>query len=880
MDNHALRVLEFDAIRHQLMDLTACSLGRELAEAMEPSDYLLQVKARLDETTECRQMIEIKGNLPLGGITDIRPHLRQAEIGSSLDPRGLLDIYSTAAGGRVLKAFLQKIATDYPIMAALAANLGQFPSLESEITSSIGPNGLILDSASPDLARIRSRRKVANQRMLERLNAIINGPLRAMLQDPVIVQRGDRYCVPVKADHRGAFGGIVHDTSASGATLFMEPQSVVDYGNELKELDIKETQEIAKILMRLTESVRRISAPLMVSVGILAQIDFISARAKMGMVQNATAPALNTNGYTRLVSARHPLIDPAIVVPIDVELGGEKNQLLLITGPNTGGKTVTLKTMGLLTLMAQCGLHVPAAHAEMNLFYQIYADIGDEQSLQQSLSTFSGHISNIVKILKTLRKNALVLLDEVGAGTDPGEGASLARAILDHLREAGARVIATTHYGELKSYAFVTPGVQNASVEFDEATLSPTYRLLQGVPGSSNAFAIAGRLGMPESVLAEARTELTGTDSTADLFRELEEGRRQAVAEGREAERARIESQMLRRRYQEELANLESLRRDARLKAAEEARALIKRAQDKVDNIIGQLRHANTEGKQTERARQAIRNIADDLQNDIERQTEEQMMTIIEIVPNRLLRQGDKVRIPSLGMTGEVLEDERAGESGSNLPVQVGAMRVSVPASTLRLIGEPDELPVVKIERQVPLPPSLATSPSAPETPAKPPRNGQPERSGPSERSARGERPARERTPKPERSPRTDRAPRPERTPTARHSASAPPDRPKLLDIHAGDQQNIAMQKTMGVTSQISLLGQRADEAVRNVEKYIDDAYAAGLTHARVVHGKGTGALRRAVQDFLKDNPLVAEYTTANADEGGAGATVVKLRET
>ncbi len=808
MDTHALRVLEFDAIRKQLAGQTACSLGRERAEAMTPSDWLPQAQARLDETTECRTLIVAKGNLPLGGVTDIRPLLRTAEIGATLEPHGLLDVLGVAAASRSLKLYLQKLAPDYPIMADRASGLGQFPSLESEINASIGINGLVLDSASPELARIRSQRKTSSARMMDRLNGILSS-MRTMLQDPVIVQRGDRYCVPVKADHRGAFGGIVHDTSASGATLFMEPQVVVDLGNEIKELTIKEEQEVNRILRRLTESVSRVGTALLVTIETLGEIDFIAARAKLAEAHHAVEPTLNKEGLTRLLSARHPLIDEKNVVPIDIELGTSANKVLLITGPNTGGKTVSLKTTGLLTLMAQCGLHVPASRAEMNVFDQVFADIGDEQSLQQSLSTFSGHISNIVRILRDLRRNALVLLDEVGAGTDPGEGASLARALLDHLRAKEARVIATSHYGELKAYAFATEGVQNASVEFDEQTLSPTYRLLQGIPGSSNAFAIAGRLGIPEAVLDNARLALTGTDETADLLRELEEGRRKAVAEARGAEQARVEAQMLKRRYAEELSNLEALRREARQKAQEEARALLKRAQDKLDNTLAELRRANAEGKQTERARQKIKDIGSDLQAAIQDRLAADQPTLVETVPDRALRRGDKVRITTLGMAGELLEN---ADGDSPVPVQVGAMRVSVPPSTLMLLGKED-----------------APKPAGPRPVSSPPRD------------------------------------------RAKDDGGNGKD---------GDAPSFAMQKTLAITPQLTLLGQRADEAVQNVEKYLDDAYAAGFSRARLVHGKGTGALRRAVQEYLQGHPLVDDYATADPEEGGAGATVVTLKAT
>ena len=810
IDTHALRVLEFEAIRKQLAAQTACSLGREKAEAVTPSDWLQEVQARLDETTECRTLINVKGNLPLGGVSDIRPLVRSAEIGATLEPHGLLDVAEAAAASRSLKLFLQKLATDYPIMADRAANLGQFPSLESEIGGSIAINGSVLDSASPDLARIRSQRKTASSRMMDRLNGILSGPLRTMLQDPVIVQRGDRYCVPVKADHRGAFGGIVHDTSSSGATLFMEPQVVVDLGNEIKELTIKEEQEIARILRRLTDSVARVGASLVVTMETLGEIDFIAARARLAEVHRAVEPSLNNAGLTRLLSARHPLIDPKTVVPIDIELGASVNKILLITGPNTGGKTVSLKTTGLLTLMAQCGLHVPASRAEMNVFHEVFADIGDEQSLQQSLSTFSGHITNIVRILRDMSRNALVLLDEVGAGTDPGEGASLARALLDFLRSRDARVIATSHYGELKTYAFVTDGVQNASVEFDEQTLSPTYRLLQGIPGSSNAFAIAGRLGMPEAVLNSARVALTGSDETADLLRELEEGRRKAISEGRAAEQARVEAQMLRRRYAEELSNLEALRREARQRAQEEARALIKRASDKVDHTLSELRRAQTEGKQTERVRQKIKDIGSDLQSAIQNKLAGEQPAALDLVPDRPLRRGDKVRITTLGMAGELLEN---AQGDAPVPVQVGAMRVSVPPSTLMLLGS---------EPQPPKPTSAV---------------------------------------------------RPASTPLPKSAEN--------LSAKDGDSvPSLNMEKAVGITPQLTLLGQRAEEAVQNVEKYLDDAYAAGLSRARLVHGKGTGALRRAVQEYVSGHPLVTEYATADPEEGGAGATVVTLRAT
>ncbi|HEX5324315.1 MAG TPA: hypothetical protein VFW40_11050, partial [Capsulimonadaceae bacterium] len=533
MNDHALKTLEYEAIRQRLAEEAASGLGQEKALEMRPLDDPASIQTRLDETAEARQMLSVKGNIPLGGIMDIRPLLQQASIGGTLAAPDLQDVAGTLTSARGLKAFLTKAGDDaFPLLIGYGNRIGTYAQIEDEVGRAIGSTGQVLDSASPELARIRSRKRTAESRLREKLNAIISGPLRTYLQDPVIVQRGDRSCVPVRAEHRGAFGGIVHDVSASGATLFIEPAAVVELGNEVRELDIKEEQEVARILAKLSALVARHVDNISATIEVLAEVDFIVARAQLADRQRAVEPSLNTGGVTRLLSARHPLIDPEKVVATDIVLGEANNKILLITGPNTGGKTVSLKTLGLLTLMAQSGLHVPASRADLNVYSQVFADIGDEQSIQQSLSTFSGHITSIARMLKELGRNALVLLDEVGAGTDPAEGAALALSILEYLREHDARVVATSHYGELKSYAFTTPGVQNASVEFDENTLQPTYRLMQGIPGSSHALAIAARLGLPGEVTARANEELSGgSDESADMIRELETARRSALSD-------------------------------------------------------------------------------------------------------------------------------------------------------------------------------------------------------------------------------------------------------------------------------------------------------------------------------------------------------------
>lgn len=795
MNEHALKTLEYEPIRRRLADEAASGLGQERALGMRPLDDPDEIQKRLDETAEARQLLSVKGNIPLGGIMDIRPIVQQAAIGATLAATDLQDIAGTVAAGRGLKAFLAKAGHEsFPLLVSHGDRIGTYAAIEEEVGRAIGSTGQVLDSASPELARIRSRRRLAETRLREKLNGIISGPLRTYLQDPVIVQRGDRSCVPVRAEHRGAFGGIVHDVSASGATLFIEPAAVVDLGNEVRELDIKEEQEVARILAKLSALVARSADSLAATLDILGEIDFIVARARLADRQRAVEPTMNGSGVTRLLSARHPLIDPEKVVPIDIALGEETNKILLITGPNTGGKTVSLKTVGLLTLMAQSGMHVPAARAEMNIFSQVFADIGDEQSIQQSLSTFSGHITTIARMLNDLGQNALVLLDEVGAGTDPAEGAALARAILEYLRECDARVVATSHYGELKSYAFTTPGVQNASVEFDEQTLQPTYRLLQGIPGSSHALAIARRLGLPQEVIDRATGEATGGDESAEMIRELETARRSALSDSMAAERARRDAEVLRDRAERELTELESLRREVRQRAMEEARAAIRKAQQKADNILADLRRAREELREAERSRQDLRVVEGELSDEIDTllNLPQEPEEAASSEPSRPLRSGDRVRVASLGLVGTLLADVRDDEK---VPVQVGALRVTVPPSTLRL--------------------------------------------------------------------------------SAQKAAKTAPARSAGAMVATRQGSAVAAN----VSPQLSLIGQRADEAVQSLDHYLDETYGAGLRRVRIVHGKGTGALRRAVHDHLREHPLVEEFATADADEGGAGATVVTLKE-
>jgi DNA mismatch repair protein MutS2 len=803
MDEHSLRTLEFHKVLDILAEETACSLGRELVLALRPTSDAETAQTRQRETAEAADLLAKRGNVPLGGISDIRPLLQRAAIGGVLDPTELLDIVNTAESGRHLRGFLQKAGLDLiPTLMPYADRIGQFVELENAVRRAIAANGLVNDNASPELAKLRSRRRSTEQRLHDRLNAYISGGQRSMLQDPVIVQRGDRSCLAVKPEHRAAFGGIVHDTSSSGATLFIEPAPVVEIANELREIDAAERREVMRILADLSARAGRASAALNTTLAVLGEIDCIFARARLALKQRGARPSWNARGAVRLRAARHPLIPDDRVVAVDVVLGEpQENQILIITGPNTGGKTATLKTVGLLTAMAQSGMHVPARHADMFCFAHIFADIGDEQSIVQSLSTFSGHVTTIARFVKTLAPDSLVLLDEIGAGTDPGEGASLARALLEHFRECGARVIATSHYGELKTYAFTTDGVQNASVEFDEATLRPTYRVIQGVPGSSNALSIAGRLGIPPDVIHAARENLTGTDASVEIMQELETARRQALDDREVASKLRSDAESLRLRAESELARFERTRAEIRDQVLAEAREVVRSAQSKANDLLREIREAREQAK-AEEVRRAIGEIGAETVREIDEKLElpEAVKPDVaeeEAPAGRPLRAGDRVRVAPLGLVGTLIDDV---DSRDRVAVQVGSVRLTVEPASLRFIA-------------------------------------------PSQR---------------------------------REGGSAIRTRVNRVGIGADAGAGSIASASM-VSAQLTLIGQRADEALEHLDRYLSDASSAGIDRVRIVHGKGTGALRRAVHEFLNGSSLVSGFEIAEPDEGGAGATVVRL---
>jgi len=594
LEARTFTTLEFDKIIEQLSTHASSSLGREKVEALTPSTNYEEVQRRQQATYEGSTVLRLRGSVPLGGIRDIRPACKRAAMGGMLNAAELLDIASTLYGGGRLKAFIASIVEQepLPLLEELLNRVERLQGIENEINRAIDENGMVMDSASPALSQVRGQIRGAEKRIRERLEQMIrNSSTQKMLQEPIVTIRNDRFVIPVKQEYRHVFGGIVHDQSASGATLFVEPQVVVNISNELRELKMKEEREVEKILLSLSAKVAEVSEVLLHNVECLAEADFIFAKASYAHTLKAVQPVINDNGYLRIKKGRHPLIPASQVVPIDVELGRDYTAIV-VTGPNTGGKTVSLKTVGLFSLMAMAGLQIPADEgSEMAVFEGVYADIGDEQSIEQSLSTFSSHMTNISHILQHVNNRSLVLFDELGAGTDPTEGAALAMAIIDYVHQRGARLVATTHYSELKAYAYDRPQIVNASVEFDEVTLRPTYRLLVGIPGRSNAFAIASRLGLPENILAQARNFVKTEETEIDtMIASLEENQRRAEAERREVEQLRAELERERRELERELANLDEKKDRLYQQAEEEARTAVEKARKEAETIIAELR--------------------------------------------------------------------------------------------------------------------------------------------------------------------------------------------------------------------------------------------------------------------------------------------------
>ncbi|WP_017756057.1 endonuclease MutS2 [Calidifontibacillus oryziterrae] len=785
MLERVLRVLEFGKIKESLIKHTASSLGKEKVEMLVPSYEYDEVVKLQEETDEAAKVLRLKGQIPLGGIFDVRPSIKRAQIGGILSASELLDIASTIYGGRQIKSFIENLVEDeweLPILKTYVEQLTPLTELERKIKSCIDDYGHVMDSATEKLRGIRQTLRTAESRIREKLDSMTKSTAgQKMLSDAIITIRNDRFVIPVKQEYRHSYGGIVHDQSASGATLFIEPQAVVALNNQLQEARVKEKQEIERILQELTIAVATEAEPALHNVKVLAQIDFMFAKALYARSIKASKPNMNSEGRIRLFKARHPLIASNEVVPNDIILG-EEYSTIVITGPNTGGKTVTLKTLGLLTLMAQSGLAIPALDgSEMAVFSSVYADIGDEQSIEQSLSTFSSHMTNIVQILKRVDENSLVLFDELGAGTDPQEGAALAIAILDDVYNRGAKVVATTHYPELKAYGYNRSGVINASVEFDIETLSPTYRLLLGVPGRSNAFEISKRLGLAEHVITKAKSFVSKeTNKVENMIASLEETKKKAEEEWNEAESIRKDAKQLHEELQNQIIALNEERDRILATAEKKGRDAVEKAKSEAEEIIRYLRklkndaHVTVKEHELIEARKRLEDTAPTIQKSKKFIEKEQVKQ--QLLP------GDEVKILSLDQRGHIVEKVNAEE----FLVQIGILKMKVKVEDLQYISRP--LPV-------------ETKPLA---------------------TIRG---------------------------TSHH-----------------------------VKPELDLRGERFEDAVLKVEKYIDDALLAGYPSVSIIHGKGTGALRKGVHDFLKTHRHVKEYRLGGMTEGGSGMTVVELK--
>lgn len=791
MNQRALKILEYDKIIGLLEEHASCELGREQCRSLSPMNSLEEIRIAQNQTADALRRIYARGSVSFSGTSDIGVSLKRLEIGGTLNAVELLHICTLLETAGRVKQYArgeERAEESRDSLDDFFDALEPCFPLSSEIRRCILSEDEIADDASSTLKTIRRQMNQLNDKVHSTLNSLLNGSARSYLQDAVITMRNGRYCLPVKAEYRGQVPGMIHDQSSTGSTLFVEPMSVVKINNDLKELELKEQAEIEVILSSLSAQAAMYSELIADDLKLLAKLDFIFAKALLAKDMNASKPVFNTSGNIYIKDARHPLLDRKKAVPITVSLGRDFN-LLVVTGPNTGGKTVSLKTVGLLTLMGQAGLHIPAFdRSKLSIFDEVFADIGDEQSIEQSLSTFSAHMTNIVSILKNATGNSLVLMDELGAGTDPTEGAALAISILTHLHERDIRTMVTTHYSELKVFALSTPGVENACCEFDIETLRPTYRLLIGVPGKSNAFAISSKLGLPDYIIENAKEHLSAQDeSFEDLLSNLEQSRKKIEAEEEEIRRHKEEIKALRNALEKKQDQLETRRDEILRRANEEARALLADAKKTADETIRDFQKyssADASIREMEAKRQKLREKLEKTNQNVQSQTPKPKKKLSA----KKLRLGDSVKVLSMNLKGTVssLPDARG-----DLFVQMGILRSKVNLSDLELI---DEVTIT--------------------------------------------------------------APTMQKTNTGK----------------------IKMSKSASVSTEINLIGMTVDEALAHLDKYLDDAYLAHLPSVRIVHGKGTGKLRAAVQKHLKRCKYVKTYRMGEFGEGDAGVTIAEFK--
>jgi len=789
VNERALRTLEYGKIIEKLQQYAGSEPGRRLCAQLKPLTELAKITELQQETADALTRVFQKGSLSFNGVPDITGTIKLLEVGSTLMAGELLKISSVLTATQRVKQYGttgQEEATD--CLTERFSLLEPLVTLNNEISRCIISEEEIADDASAGLKQVRRQMRITNDRIREQLASIVNAQdNKLMLQDALVTMRNGRYCLPVKQEYQSKFSGMIHDRSAKGATVFMEPMAIVKLNNELAELAVKEKEEIEKVLAELSAQAAIHGEALAYNMKTLTELDFIFARAVLAKSMKATRPIFNERGYINIKKGRHPLIDPHKVVPIDIYLG-DAFSLLVITGPNTGGKTVSLKTVGLFTLMGQAGLHIPAFDgSELAVFKDVFADIGDEQSIEQSLSTFSSHMTNTVSILEKANKDSLVLFDELGAGTDPTEGAALAMSILTFLHRKGIRTMATTHYSELKIFALSTEGVSNASCEFSVETLRPTYRLLIGIPGKSNAFAISKKLGLSDAIIEEAKGFIGVKDqSFEDVIADLEKKRLATERDMEEAAKQRAEAENLKKKYEEKSERLDRAKERVLREANEQAKDILQEAKDYADSTIKKFNKWGTSGagREMEQERNALREKLGEKENSLAIKKKKQKNKAI--LAEKRKKEWDTVQVLSLNLIGTVASLPNAK---GDLYVQVGALRTQ---ANLKDIA-PAEV-----------------------------------------------------TEEPEKKERTQ----------------------------AG---KIKMSKSMSISPECNLIGKRVDEALPVLEKYLDDAYLAHLPQVTIIHGRGTGALRDAVHQYLKRLRYVKSYRVGGFGEGDHGVTIVEF---
>lgn len=791
MNEKGLKILEYDKIINMLSEKADSAPGKKCCQELQPMTDLEEIDIAQMETQDALNRIFKLGSTSFGSNQEIGFALKSLEIGSTLSMPELLRIARLLDNVNRIKTYGRKDREDTPedSLDTYFERLTPLTQLSGEINRCILSEEEMADDASPGLKHVRRSMLLTNEKVHNQLNSMITGSYRTYLQDAVITMRDNRYCIPVKSEYKGQVLGMVHDQSSSGSTFFIEPAAVVELNNQLRELEIQEKAEIEKVLADLSGQAAQHVEELADNQRLMTHLDFVFAKAKLALDQNATRPVFNTQHYICLRKGRHPLLPKDKVVPIDIHLGRDFD-LLIVTGPNTGGKTVSLKTVGLFTLMGQAGLHIPALdRSELSVFTKVYADIGDEQSIEQSLSTFSSHMTSIVRILKHADENSLCLFDELGAGTDPTEGAALAIAILNYLHDRGIRTMATTHYSELKIYALSTDFVENACCEFNVETLRPTYRLLIGIPGKSNAFAISSRLGLPDHIIEDAKRHITqDKESFEDLLTNLENSRLTIEKEQAEIEAYKREVQALKERLESKQEKIDQSRDRIIREANEEAREILQNAKELADETIRTFQKAGAASsiKDLEKSRRKVHDKISEKNEKLALKSEKPTHKVLK--PNQI-RLGDSVKVVSMGLKGSV---SSLPDKNGRLFVQCGIIRSQVSLSDLVLLEEE----TVKTEKM--------------------------------QRSSSGK---------------------------------------------------LKMSKSYSVSTEINLLGKTVDEALSELDKYLDDAYLAHLPSVRIVHGKGTGALRKAVHGYLKKNRVIKTFRLGEFGEGDAGVTIAEFKE-